>query len=305
MSKLAGLTQIQLDDILMQARSSAEKGELPTYIPPLSNPNRRIDLGIQVRQIDGRVLSVGAENYRFPLMSLIKPFVLLYLLNQSNRDLVLDRIDIRSSEYAFNSIAQLELDRHKPRNPMINSGAITLAALLPGDTAASRCQQLCDWLNRSSGSQLTLDLDMVAAVQSLPNPLNQAITHLLHRSGYVDSIGPALDVYQHTSCISGTLDDLTQLGLLLAQPHSQILPRDRRMVTALMLTCGLYEDSGSYAVKIGLPIKSGVSGCLLAIVPGAGAIATYSPPLDRSGNSVAGLVAIERLTDRLNLSIFD
>jgi glutaminase len=305
MSKLAGLTQIQLDEILIQARSSAELGELPTYIPPLANPSRRLDLGIQVRQIDGRVLSVRADNYRFPLMSVIKPFVLLYLLKQSNRDLVLDRIDIRSSEYAFNSIAQLELDRHKPRNPMINSGAITLAALLPGDTVASRCQKLCDWLNRASGSQLTLDLDMVAAVRSLPNPINQAITHLLHRSGYVDSIDPALDVYQHTSCISGTLDDLTQLGLLLAQPHSQILPRDRRMVTALMLTCGLYEDSEAYAVKIGLPIKSGVSGGLLAIVPGAGAIATYSPPLDRAGNSVAGLVAIAQLTDRLNLSMFD
>jgi glutaminase len=305
MSKLAGLTQDLLDEILVQARSSAEEGELPTYIPPLANPSRRFDLGIQVRQIDGRVLSARADNYRFPLMSLIKPFVLLYLLQQPNRELVLDRIDTKSSEYAFNSIAQLELDCYKPRNPMINSGAITLAALLPGDTAASRCQQLCDWLNRSSGSQLTLDLDMVAAVKSLPNPLNQAITHLLHRSGYVDSIDPALDVYQHTSCISGTLDDLTQLGLLLARSHSQILPCDRRMVTALMLTCGLYEDSGAYAVKIGLPIKSGVSGGLLAIVPGAGAIATYSPPLDRAGNSVAGLVAIAQLTDRLNLSVFD
>jgi glutaminase len=305
MSKLAGLTQDLLDEILVQARSSAEIGELPTYIPPLSNPSRRFDLGIQVRQIDGHVLSVGTENYRLPLMSLIKPFVLLYLLQQSNRELVLARIDTRSSEYAFNSIAQLELDRHKPRNPMINSGAITLADLLPGDTAVSRCQQLCDWLNESSGSQLTLDLHLVAAVQSLPNPLNRAITHLLHRSGYVDSIDSALDVYQHTSCISGTLDDLTRLGLLLAHPHSQILPRDRRMVTALMLTCGLYEDSGAYTVKIGLPIKSGVSGGLLAIVPGAGAIATYSPPLDRAGNSVAGLVAIEQLTDRLNLSVFD
>jgi glutaminase len=121
----------------------------------------------------------------------------------------------------------------------------------------------------------------------------------------VNSIDRALDIYQHTSCISGTLDDLTQLGLLLAKPQSQIPQLDRRMVNALMLTCGLYEDSGAYAVKIGLPIKSGVSGGLLAIVPGSGAIATYSPPLDRSGNSVAGLWAIERLSDRLSLSVFD
>jgi glutaminase len=180
MSKLAALTQTQLDELLVQARSLAERGQLPEYIPLLSNPNRRTELGMQLRQITGEILSVGAENYRFPLMSLIKPFVLLYLLQQPNRDRLLDRIDTRSSEYAFNSIAQLELDRCQPRNPMINSGAITLAARLPGDTPASCCQQLCDWLNQCSGSQLTLDLDMVASVQSQPNPLNYAITHLLH-----------------------------------------------------------------------------------------------------------------------------
>jgi len=95
------------------------------------------------------------------------------------------------------------------------------------------------------------------------------------------------------------------LGLLLVEPRWQIQPIDRRMVNALMLTCGLYEDSSMYAVTIGLPIKSGVGRGLLAIVPGEGAIATYSPLLDRSGNSVTGLFAIERLAQRFNLSVFN
>jgi len=114
---------------------------------------------------------------------------------------------------------------------------------------------------------------MLASIRSLPNPINQAIAHLLCQAGDLDSIEIALAIYRHTSCLSGTLNDLTKLGLLLVEPHWQIQPIDRRMVNALMLTCGLYEDSSMYAVTIGLPIKSGVGRGLLAIVPGEGAIA--------------------------------
>jgi len=305
MNKLAKLTQIQLDRLIIQARSSAQTGKLPNYIPLLSNPNRCLDLVIRVHCNDGQILSAGAEDRRFPFMSLIKPFVLLYLLQQSDRSKALNWVGIKSSEYPYNSLAQLEIDRSKPRNPMINSGAITLAALLPGDTASACCQNLCDWLNEFAGSNLSLDPNMLASVRSLPNPINRAIAHLLYRSGSIDSIETALDIYQHTSCISGTLDDLTKLGLLLAKPQIHVQPIDRQTVNALILTCGLYEDSGMYAVKIGLPIKSGVSGGLLAIVQSVGAIATYSPPLDPAGNSVAGLWPIEQLAQTFNLSIFN
>jgi glutaminase len=262
-------------------------------------------LGIQVRCNDGQVYAAAAANYRLPLMSVIKPFVLLYLLQPPQRDRVLDRIDTRPSTYPYNSIAQLELDRYQPRNPLINSGAIALAALLPGATPRECCEHLCEWLNQVAGSELALDRQMLASVQAQPNPINQAIAHLLSKSGYVDAPAIALAAYEHTSCVAGTLADLTKLGLLLAQPQPDLRPSDQRLVNALMLTCGLYEDSGSYAGKIGLPIKSGVSGGLLAIVPGAGAIAAYSPPLDLAGNSLAGLFAIEQLAETFNLSIFN
>jgi glutaminase len=77
------------------------------------------------------------------------------------------------------------------------------------------------------------------------------------------------------------------------------------MVNALMMTCGLYEESGVYAVQIGLPMKSGVSGGLLAIIPAEGAIACYSPPLDQAGNSVAGLFLLKQLAQTFNLSVFN
>ncbi|MCY7282883.1 MAG: glutaminase [Cyanobacteria bacterium CAN_BIN43] len=305
MSKLAALTQSQLDHWIAQALLKTHSGHLPRHIPLLANPDRHREFTIQVRRIDEQTFSGGVAKYHFPFMSLIKPFVMLYLLQQSGHELVLSQVDVRPSEYPFNSLAQLEADQSKPRNPMINSGAIALAALLPGETASSRCHDFCQWLNQRSGSQLTLDHTMLESVESLPNPINQAIAHVLNQAGYLDSIETTLDTYQQICCLSGTVGDLTKLGLLLAKPHVNLEPMHQRMVNALMLTCGLYEESGRYAVQIGLPIKSGVSGGLLAIVPGEGAIACYSPPLDRAGNSVAGLFLLEQLAQTFNLSVFN
>jgi len=176
---------------------------------------------------------------------------------------------------------------------------------LPGETASSRCHNFCQWLNQRSGSQLTLDHTMLESVESLLNPINQAIAHVLNQAGYLDSIETTLDTYQQICCLSDTVGDLTKLGLLLAKPHVNLEPMHQCLVNALMLTCALYEESGRYAVQIGLPIKSGVSGGLLAIVPGEGAIACYSPPLDRAGNSVAGLFLLEQLAQTFNLSVFN
>lgn len=304
MSNLAALTQPQLEAWSLQARSQAETGQLPRHIPLLSDPDRAHQFAVQVRQIDGQSFSVEPESHRFPLMSLIKPLMLLYLLQTLGAERVFEQIDRQPSDYPFNSLAQLEADRFRPRNPMINSGAIVLTAMLPGDTAEARCQQLGEWLNQLAESQLVLDQTMLASVRSLPNPINQAIAHVLKQAGYLDEISTTLDTYQQICCLSGTVDDLTKLGLLLAQPQTGIKPIDQRIVNALMLTCGLYEESGKYAVQIGLPIKSGVSGGLLAVIPGEGAIACYSPPLDRAGNSAIGLALLEQLAEGLNLSVF-
>jgi glutaminase len=71
-----------------------------------------------------------------------------------------------------------------------------------------------------------------------------------------------------------------------------------------MLTCGLYEASAQFAVKIGLPMKSGIGGGLLAIVSGEGAIACYSPVLDSIGNPIAAIALVEALSQNLELSLF-
>ncbi|MDX2239507.1 MAG: glutaminase A [Leptolyngbyaceae cyanobacterium bins.302] len=295
--------QTVLDEHFFEARAKANAGRIPNYIPRLAAVNRRW-LAVQVQMGNGETCTIGDGKQPFALMSVIKPFVLLFLLEHMGQELVFARVGKLPSEQPFHSISQLSSDGGFPRNPMINSGAIALADRLPGQDSPTRCQTLCQWLNQLSGASLYLDEEMLASVRSVGNETNRAIASLMADAGYLDSVDTALDTYNHICCLTGTIDDLARIGMLLANPQEQIAGNHQQIVNALMLTCGLYEASGQFAVQIGVPAKSGVSGALLAVVPRWGAIACYSPALDESGNSIAGLFLLEKLTRSLNLSIF-
>jgi glutaminase len=208
------------------------------------------------------------------------------------------------SDQPFHSIAQLKIDQGRPRNPMINSGAIAMAGLMSAPSGNARCELFRRWLNHYAQTRLVLDQKVLASVRSLPNETNRTIAELLCQHGYLDQVGIVLDTYNQLCCLSGTISDLARLGLLLTHSRSDISPENQRIVSALMLTCGLYEASGRFAVQVGLPTKSGVSGAFLSIVPKQGAIACYSPAIDEVGNSVASLFLVEKLSQALNLSIF-
>ncbi len=302
--KLSALTSEQLETWVAMARPRTQAGELPTYIPRLATVAPHW-LAIQIQTIAGQTYTAGDRSQSFCLMSVVKVFVLLLLLEQWGATQVFEWVGCEPSEQPFNALTQLEADSGWPRNPMINSGAIALASHLPGEDAASRCQHLCQWLNQAAGCHLTLDTAMLASVQATGNPRNAAIADYLAHTGHLATTAAiALQTYNHLCCLQGTVADLAQLGLLLVKETGTIQRRHRQMVNALMLTCGLYQASGRFAVRLGLPTKSGVSGALLSLVPGEGAIAIYSPALDASGNSVAGLFLLEQLAQALNLSLF-
>jgi len=298
---LSALTPDQLNTLIAQANVQCQGGQLPTYIPLLAQANPSW-VAIQVQRIKGEGVAAGDIRCSFPLMSVIKPFVLLFLLEQWGTEAVFSQVGMEPSDQPFNSLAQLQADGGKPRNPMINSGAIALAGRLPGKDGASRCETLRQWLNQRSQSQLVLDEAMLQSVRSLPNERNQAIANLLATSGYVSHPEIALDTYNHICCLSGTVTDLASLGMLLVQDSSMISPQHRCTVNDILITCGLYQASSRFAVEVGLPTKSGVSGAMLSIVPSQGAIACYSPALDEMGNSQAGLFIVQQLAQDLELN---
>ncbi len=299
---LDALTQDQLDAWVSVAKTKTQLGRLPDYIPLLAQ-TKPSTVAVEIQTTQGKTFAAGEVMQPFALMSVIKPFLLLFVLERLGADEVFKQVGMQPSDQPFHSLTQLSSDRGHPRNPMINSGAIALAALLPGRDGAARCQALCEWLNRLADTHLALDQAMLTSVRSMANESNRAIAHMLSQAGHLTSVEMALDTYNHICCLSGTVRDLAQLGLLLASSCG-IARQHQQIVNALMLTCGLYEASGAFAVRIGLPTKSGVSGALLSIVPKKGAIAAYSPAIDPTGNSVAGLFLLEKLATHLNLSIF-
>ncbi|MEG4808639.1 glutaminase A [Microcoleus sp. F8-D3] len=303
-SKLSCLQPEQLAAWAKEAINRSKSGQIPAYIPLLAQADRQ-GFAVQVRASDGQIVSWGSIDRTFPLMSAVKPFVLLYLLCELGEKRVFDCVGCDPSELPFNSLTQLEIDRGKPRNPMINSGAIALASLIPGQNAVARCQNLLDWLNQQANSQLFVDELMLDSVKTNPNQNNWNLALKMVESGYIQNAEIALETYNRVCCLSGNVEDLAKLGMVLVNRGDRAMRENCRTVKALMATCGLYEASARFALRVGLPAKSGVSGAMLSVIPGQGAIGFYSPPLDKDGNSVGGLFLLEQIAKTLRLSVFD
>jgi glutaminase len=303
-SQLSSLEPEQLAAWAKEAINRSKSGQIPAYIPLLARADRQ-GFAVQIRASDGQILSWGSITQTFPLMSAVKPFVLLYLLCELGEKRVFDCVGCEPSELPFNSLTQLEIDRGKPRNPMINSGAIALASLMPGQNAVARCQNLLDWLNQQANSQLFVDELMLDSVKTNPNQNNWNLALNMVESGYIQNAEIALETYNRVCCLSGNVEDLAKLGMVLVNSGDRAMGENCRTVKALMATCGLYEASGRFALRVGLPAKSGVSGAMLSVIPGQGAIGFYSPPLDKEGNSVGGLFLLEKIAKTLRLSVFD
>ncbi|REJ43008.1 MAG: glutaminase A [Microcystis flos-aquae TF09] len=287
------LTRLRVEDIqawIGEVHLLDRKGQTPYYIPVLNRVNPEV-FALQIHCLEGEILSWGDETVTFPLMSVIKPFLLLYLLNHLGEDAVFRRVGKQASSYPFNSLTQLQEDSGFPRNPLINSGAIALADLLGGETPESRCENLLLWLNKMGNCQLFLDRSVLESVHSYPNVHNQALSLELEKNGYISHRYLALETYNRICCLSGKIADLTNLGkLILAAPFGKI-------ILEIMTNCGLYEASEKFAIEVGFPTKSGVSGALLSILSDEGVIACYSPLLNEQGNSVLGLDLLTKLSN--------
>ncbi|TAE52547.1 MAG: glutaminase A [Nostocales cyanobacterium] len=285
---------------MQQAKTQTTKGKVIQRIPLLSQANPD-SFAVNICFCSCENISLGDDVCIFPLMSVIKPFSFLYLLEYFSAEKVLKWVGIQPSLMAFNSLEQLIADHGYPRNPMINSGAITIADKLPGENANDRTELFCQWLNKITGSNLYLDQEMLASVRDSRAEINVAIARYLYEHGNIKNIDLAIDTYEQICCISGNITDLGKLGKILACKHDEVSYQNQQIVNSVMLNCGLYEVSHKYALKIGLPMKSGVSGTLITIVPNQGAIACYNPALDRVGNSVASLAFMEILANNSHI----
>lgn len=278
------------------ANQEAKTGKLPSYIPLLAQVNLDT-IAIAIQRVNGDLTNgdlvmAGDIDASFPLMSVIKPFLLLYVLETFGKSEVFRMVDTKPSANPFNVIPE-----SKPENPMLNGGAIALASLLTSS------EDLQNWLNQRAGTNLVLDLAMLDSVRSVSNRRNLAIAEQLKLSGIIDHPQQSLAIYEEICCLRGNVQDLAKIGTLLVelpidkddQERSRLESTNISIVLKIMTECGMYEASAEFAEDIGLPSKSSVSGALLSIVPNDCAIACYSPALDAIGNSIAGLFLLRQL----------
>ncbi len=283
------MLKIDLQLWLNLAIQEAKTGKLPSYIPLLAQVNLET-IAIAIQAVKGDQVMAGDIDATFPLMSVIKPFLLLYVLETFGEAEVFRIVDTKPSANPFNVIPE-----NKPENPMLNGGAIALASLL------TSCEDLQNWLNQRAGTNLVLDLAMLDSVRSVSNRRNLAIAEQLKLLGIIKHPQQSLAIYEEICCLRANVQDLAKIGTLLVElpnnnkERSQLESTNIPIVLKIMTECGMYEASAEFAQDIGLPSKSSVSGAILSIVPNDCAIACYSPALDAIGNSVAGLFLLRQV----------
>lgn len=290
------------------ARPHLEEGRVAQYIPELGHADPRW-LGLAVHTTAGNRASVGDASRPFTLQSVSKVFGLAAVLAHEG-DRIFERVSREPSGDAFHSIVRLEEERGRPRNPYINAGAICVASRLPGTTAEAKVSALQDFLAEAGGERLELD-EAVYRSECRTGSRNRALAHYMEHWGVIEGADVAVDAYFRQCSLRIDARRLARLSLFLAHggadPESGrriVSEAHSRTLVALMTTCGLYDGVGGFAVDVGLPAKSGVSGAILAVVPGEAAIATFAPALDDNGNSVGSLHALRCLAERTGTSLF-
>ncbi|HCX83346.1 MAG: glutaminase [Curvibacter sp. RIFCSPHIGHO2_12_FULL_63_18] len=293
-----------LEQIHTEAQALFGQGRVASYIPALAEVAPR-QFGMAVALVDGSTYSVGHAHTPFSLQSITKLFTFVLALKTVG-DNLWQRVGREPSGAAFNSMVQLETEKGIPRNPFINAGALVITDIL-----TTRYAHL-DYALLGALRRLTDDPDLswnarIARSERETAHRNMALAYFMKSYGnFVNEPELVLDNYCRQCATEMSCTQLAQATMFLAnggrdlgrdgQQDEQFLAADdARRVNALMLTCGAYDAAGDFAYRIGLPVKTGVGGGIVAIAPGVGTIAVWAPELDAKGNSVLGAFALERL----------
>lgn len=299
-----------LEDVLKKCYPYRKEGRVANYIPELAKANTD-EFGICVMTEDN-VSFAGDYQKQFTMQSVVKPIILLRTLMDRGEQKVRDLVGVESTGKPFDAFNYSDQALKREHiNPMINTGSIALCTLIEGETYTEKFDRLLD-LVRKMANNPSLEVDeAVYFSEKETGNKNRALAYMLKAYGMIkDNIEDVLDVYFKACSIKATAVDLAEIALALArrgvdkQGNQIVKPEYARYVNAVLMTCGMYDGSGEFALNVGVPAKSGVGGGIMAVVPNRMGIGIYSPALDNKGNSIAGIKALEQLSCALELSIF-
>ena len=298
-----------LQEIYQEIQPYAGIGEPARYIPDLLkvDPDR---YGICLHTLDGCDYALGDSDVRFSIQSISKVFSLAMGFSRLG-DLLWKRIGVEPSGNAFNSIFQLEMEHGIPRNPLINAGALVMTDILlsvleyPEREYLGFVRQLC-------GNSTIQYNESMAASERDNGYLNAAIVNMLKYYGNIENDVERVLLFYFRQCsLEMSCRELSHAFLPFAD-HTLAFEFDDiclttsqvKRINAIMQTCGFYDEAGEFSYLVGLPGKSGVGGGIAAICPRQYSVAVWSPRLNKKGNSVMGMKALELLTTKTAISIF-
>lgn len=298
-----------LEELLDNCAADAS-GATADYIPELAavNPDQ---FGVAIATPDGTTYRAGDSDVPFTIQSISKAFTYAIALQDRGIDAVLERVGTEPTGDAFNEIS-LESDTGRPRNPMVNVGAITTHGLIGGPSASpsQRFELIRYGLSAFAGRMLDVDEDVFNSELETADR-NRSLAFMVRSYGIIES--DPLEVvreYTRQCALLVTTEDLAMMGATLANGGVHPVSRERvvsasviRQTLSVMMTCGMYNAAGDWVSTVGIPAKSGVSGGILGVLPGEVGIGTFSPRLDKYGNSVRGVRLCQRLSQTMGMHL--
>ncbi|MBQ5760803.1 MAG: glutaminase A [Clostridia bacterium] len=301
-----------LEEIIEQCAPYKTMGKPASYIPELAKGDVN-NLGMYVMLNNGQTFKAGDYKKPFTIQSVVKPILLLLALMDHGMDEVRKTIGVEATGKPFDAINVTDQNLEQQHiNPMVNMGAIAMCTMIHGKDYEERFQRLLG-LTRHLAGNPNIELDeAVYLSEKRTGNKNRALAYLLKSYGIIhDDVEEVLDCYFKACSIKVTCKDLARIAYVFANrgklpiTDERVFPAEyAHYVNAVLVTCGMYDGSGDFAVRVGVPAKSGVGGGIMAVVPTRMGIGIFSPGLDEKGNSLAGTKALEELSRRMYLSIF-
>lgn len=300
-----------LEEMVEEAKKLTSEGTVADYIPALKKANRD-SLAVAVYEQGNRCVTAGNFDEMFTLQSISKVITLALAL-MDRGDEVFQKVGMEPTGDPFNSMIKLETHSpSKPLNPMINAGALAVTSMIKGATIEEKLERILSFVHEVSGNRTITYNNEVATSEFETAYLNRALCYFMKQHGVIeDDVEELLDLYTKQCAIEVNCQDLAKIGFVIANDGKEIetgrelIPRHiTQILKTFMVTCGMYNESGAFAIRVGVPAKSGVSGGIMASVPQKCGIAVYGPALDEKGNSIAGMKLMELLSKKNQLSIF-
>ena len=300
--------QENLEKAVDYGREFLYEGKVADYIPELAKADSS-KLGVCLLTRDGELFGAGDYNIPFTVQSIAKTFSLILALQTAGYEKVFSKVGVEPTGDRFDSIVQLEMKNWTPYNPMINAGAIATVSCIdtedPFGDFLQLMRDLCD------NEKIRLN-EQVYLSEKKTGMRNRSIGYLLKNDKVIEGdVEDILDIYFRICSVLVTAKDLARYGLILAnsgydplRKKQMIDPEIVQVVKTLMLLCGMYDESGEFAVKVGIPCKSGVGGGIVAAAGNGMGLATFGPLLNKKGNSVGGQKILEYLSQTMGLHLF-